>query len=215
MSTQQSTDPADGLDLDALERLCEAATPGPWKAKPMGGDSYVLAPDHKWHKTRLPYDDMVAIAIARRLSPGGGESPFTDPYSASFSHDDARFIAAARTALPRALATIRARDDTVANLEDDVQRLGSELAEREGDVVELQDAVASLQVNHNEASAALTLSLARVAELEELVTLKGATIVKFSDALHWIWAEASSLSEAQSAVHDALWGRQPADVEGK
>lgn len=63
------------------------------------------------------------------------------------SADWARAEAAARIldASPKLIATIRARDTEIS---------------------ELQDAVTNLQVNYNEASAALTLSQVRVAALE-------------------------------------------------
>jgi len=73
-------------DLDALEKLCEAATPGPWTADECGD---VWAAD----------DELVFLA-ASILEPRVRSD--TDVAN------DAAFIAAARTALPRLIAAVRA-----------------------------------------------------------------------------------------------------------
>ena len=66
-------------------------TPGPWRAKAMGGDSVVLADSHKWHPYSKGYK-AYPIAVPRKAEEPG---KLFDPWCAGFSHDDARLVAAA------------------------------------------------------------------------------------------------------------------------
>lgn len=77
-------------DLDALERLLEAATPGPWKVCPDERDDDV------------PEDERMLLVCC---GPGDEHAGpvCTDPLTEA----DARLIAAARNALPALLATAR------------------------------------------------------------------------------------------------------------
>ena len=94
------TDPT-GLDLDALAALCEAATAGPWirsGVRQKLGDADCL---------RVGRDPDFMLAFI----------PIGHTYEhAAGAMNDAAFIAAARTALPQALATIRALQAEVARL---------------------------------------------------------------------------------------------------
>lgn len=85
------------LDLDAVEALCAAATPGPWSLRPVRFDD--------WGVIRSPWGTIVAVGRA-------GETEYderehrrlgTDPYE-----HNAAFIAAARTLVPQLVARVRA-----------------------------------------------------------------------------------------------------------
>jgi hypothetical protein len=75
---QQIAVPEDALDLDALQRLCDAATPGPWD----GGSAIV--------------ENCDGLTVCE----------FSDP-AADASERDADFICAARDALPKLIARVR------------------------------------------------------------------------------------------------------------
>ena len=94
------------IDTAELRRLCAEATPGPWLYCPL--------PHDDWGTVRVSVGDMMPfVAIGRS---GGVAADLdqhrrdgTDPYGAN-----ARFIAAARAALPQLL--------------DEVERLKAEVA---------------------------------------------------------------------------------------
>ena len=153
------TDPTDGLDLDALERLCAQR------------EALIRRPDH-------------------------GASVTWNGLNKSLAN-----------LMPQALATIRALQNTVANLEDDVQRLGSELAERDGDVVELREEVRQLKASYDivekrciDRGHKLAAARARVAELEEAAAARTAcyeaTIKRLDARIAELEAERSEMIEA-------------------
>lgn len=76
------------LDLDALEALCDAATPGPWVAAPS-----------PWEGVSAPHGDPR----------DGGSCEIVDCVRGP-SHGDAAFIAAAREALPALITRLRAAE---------------------------------------------------------------------------------------------------------
>jgi hypothetical protein len=87
------------LDLAALRRLCEEATPGPWEAQPVTGK---VAKRHGWLEvwstaTRLPIVHTGYVEVHTE----DGESYAKT--GVRISPADAAFIAAARTALPALL----------------------------------------------------------------------------------------------------------------
>jgi len=75
------------LDVPAIRAICEAATPGPWRANAENAYPWVSG----------PYDDNIDgdCTIVEWNETGSG------------AHADASFIAAARTALPAALDEIQ------------------------------------------------------------------------------------------------------------
>ena len=79
------------LDLDALEALCDAATPGPWVAAPS-----------PWEGVSAPHGDPR----------DGGSCEIVDCVRGP-SHGDAAFIAAAREALPALITRLRAAESEV------------------------------------------------------------------------------------------------------
>jgi len=95
------------IDIAELRRLLEAATPGPWRAVPLGGSSTVLTETRpRRNDTRIPayaYGDEHCLAY-----------PFIEEDLRArwdfvcFSHDDARLIAAMRRTLPALLDRIEA-----------------------------------------------------------------------------------------------------------
>lgn len=90
-SEPPSTDAAEAFAgyLDELERLCEAATPGPWRLD--AGEDRLTAPDG---------------------------SPIAEAWGGKRRFDDARFIEAARHALPKLIAFVRTADlDGAASLD--------------------------------------------------------------------------------------------------
>ena len=80
------------LDLDALEALCDAATPGPWVAAPS-----------PWEGVSAPHGDPR----------DGGSCEIVDCVRGP-SHGDAAFIAAAREALPALITRLRAAEGRTA-----------------------------------------------------------------------------------------------------
>lgn len=66
-------------------------TPTPWKSRGMGGDSIVLAEEHRWHR---PYGQNMGypIAVPRVADRGDGERLIDG--AAGFAHEDARRIVA-------------------------------------------------------------------------------------------------------------------------
>jgi hypothetical protein len=86
-------------DLAAIEARCEAATPGPWESL----DSQVMR-DVRWRRG----------PIASCLS------------SYESSQLDAKFIAAARTDIPRLLAALREQSDRVKHYQWEASQLQAE-----------------------------------------------------------------------------------------
>lgn len=175
------TDPADGLDLPALERLCKAATPGPW---------------HYWQYTDADGDPRLDGKAYQCHC--FSTSPPVDEFSGiELREEDARFIAVARTALPQALATIRARDEEVRRLKSYVRQL--------------EDMTTGLKLNADAVQA-------RVAELEAALT-KAAEQFRWYKHLHAAkasedgYAKARRNAEMAEMCETALAG-QPAAAEG-
>ncbi len=143
------TDPT-GLDLDALERLCEAARVGPWR-RGQTGNLRIYAPDGL----------------------GARSGPIAEVFTGGDAPGTAAFIAAARTALPQALATIRARDEEVRQLNsgyDIVERRcidrGHKLAAAQARVAELDNALSAVTARISGLQREKLAAQARVAELE-------------------------------------------------
>lgn len=96
-----------GLDLDELERLCEQATPGPWKWDEEGD-----ANSNDWDGHG---PDLLALSVLERH----GSLTLPKTVIGSWGHDawgldieevDAAFIAASRTAVPALIAALRAAE---------------------------------------------------------------------------------------------------------
>ena len=104
--TSPLTPPAGRPDVEGIKARAKKATPGEWIAKGMGGDSYVLAPTHKWHRPSLCKRGY-PIAIPRPYQEMDGHQT-VDFSSAGFAHDDAKFIAHARQDIPTLIAYIKA-----------------------------------------------------------------------------------------------------------
>jgi hypothetical protein len=79
------------LDLDALEALCQAATPGTWEAKNIPYRHDVGPPSDMWD------------VYCEYQGPGNGWYGVCDNYD----EPTAQFVAASRTALPALLAECR------------------------------------------------------------------------------------------------------------
>lgn len=78
------------MDLEKLKKLCEAATPGPWKP-----DVWIETDGNGWRATGPHHED--------EASDEGSEPGCPDEQAAQH---DAAFIAAARTALPELIAEV-------------------------------------------------------------------------------------------------------------
>lgn len=126
-------------DLSELEALVGRATPGPWRATAMGGHSTVLTEAKpKRNDTRVPpyaYREEHCIAY-----------PFVDENGRDFrwdfvcfSHDDARLIAAAVTALPHLISTIRSQEAASVELRAENERVKGEALHLEAQVEELRN----------------------------------------------------------------------------
>ena len=89
----------DPLDLDALERLCEAATEGPWEAWMEGEPGNGVA-----HIEQVPAKLTMTV---------GSDEPELGIYSWA----DANFIAAARTAMPRLILELKNARARIRELE--------------------------------------------------------------------------------------------------
>lgn len=72
----------EALDLDALRKLCDEATSGPWEVRIDRYDPVVVGAGSNW-----PHGDDDAYATAYRLA-------------------DAKFLAAARSAIPALIAEV-------------------------------------------------------------------------------------------------------------
>jgi hypothetical protein len=103
-------------ELEAIEKRCEAATPGPWlhRARPYGHDFVSIQRDHP---TRAP------ILYIR----------WEDANVNQQDERNGEFIASARTDIPRLLAALRARDAEIERLTDAISfsevKVRAELAE--------------------------------------------------------------------------------------
>jgi predicted secreted protein len=104
------------IDLDAVRRLCDEATPGPWRAEP--GSSGQQADGRPWPSTYVQPIDGNGVRQGSR---------FKVPTEA-----DAAFIAAARELVPQLAAEVERlqaelkamrydRDWVVAEADDDVR----------------------------------------------------------------------------------------------
>lgn len=96
----------DEEELARLERLAGAATPGPWKAE-VAERSY---PDQA-----QVIDAPTKCSIIDTYNSGCASDPCPD--EVFFSPENARFIAAARTALPALVAEVRRLQAENAKLE--------------------------------------------------------------------------------------------------
>ncbi len=96
-----------GMDLDEIDVLCAAATPGPWSLRPVRFDD--------WGVVRSANGYVVAVGRAGDTihNPAEHRQLGTDP----FEHN-AAFIAAARTLVPQLVARVR-------QLEADAARRGA------------------------------------------------------------------------------------------
>lgn len=124
--------------LAKWKALADAATPGPWKSRGMGGDSVVLMPITS-HRIGYSGDPtLCSLAEPRRFEDRDGRG-FTDT-SAGFLHDDARLVAAARTAVPALVAEVerlRERTEKMAAALDAI--LHSDANAEEGGLYDLLD----------------------------------------------------------------------------
>lgn len=107
------------MNLDELEKLLAAATPGEWRAKPMGGSSTVLVEAKPRRNDRsIPafgYDDGNGHCIAYPFLDDNG-TPRRD--FVCFSHEDAAAIDALHNAAPSLIADNRRLAERAAGLEE-------------------------------------------------------------------------------------------------
>lgn len=92
----------DAIDLNALERLARAATPGPWSQRTLYTD-------------RRPKERYGV----RAGSQGDHDAPMLIPFRSDGSglcYADSEFIAEARTALPRLVARVRELELAISGL---------------------------------------------------------------------------------------------------
>jgi len=100
LAPKQGPPPATPLDLDALQALCDAATPGPWRCHRFTADSPC--------DRILASEDLADEVIGAHY----GEALRIDP-------KDAAFIIAAREALPRLIGRVRELEAEAARREDE------------------------------------------------------------------------------------------------
>lgn len=86
----------EALDLDALRKLCDEATSGPWEVRIDRYDPVVVGAGSNW-----PHGDDDAYATAYRLA-------------------DAKFLAAARSAVPALIAEVDRLRRQISELADDL-----------------------------------------------------------------------------------------------
>ena len=130
-------DPITPEERARWRELDEKATKGPWKARGMGGDSYLMAPTHKWNEPTM--SGMCPIALPRPYTDMDGASR-VDYSSAGFAHDDATLIAEYRNAVPRLLDRVEALEASIR--EHDARTLGCK-------VENLDEALARLKKEHD------------------------------------------------------------------
>lgn len=103
----------DSMDLDLIEKLEQAATPGPWEADTRDETDCVL-----WSKA-VPRDEGHAGYVGSVGDGGWTDPPRPGLETAAFDlqAEDCRLIAALRNAAPDMIAEIRALRARVAHLE--------------------------------------------------------------------------------------------------
>lgn len=101
------------MDLDLIEKLEQAATPGPWEADTRDEADCVL-----WSKAE-PKDEERGGYVGSVGDGGWSDPPKPDLETAAFDlqAEDCRLIAALRNAAPDMIAEIRALRARVAHLE--------------------------------------------------------------------------------------------------
>ena len=198
------TDPADGLDLDELDRLqqlCEAAPSLDLTHRYWGSGHWaVTIVDGACIATIPPLNDDDANSVAALFAEG-------------------------IRALPQALATIRARDAEIARLnecirvheasldhESEVARLGQDtIDELESESSELQARVAELEAALDRVLTAAKALVERVHERHD----REASPLRYTVP----WRHAVDLDRAVVAAelrrHNAALAGQPVDAEGK
>lgn len=138
---------ADGPDLDALKRLCDAATPGPWTVDGPWGVGQVWT---------TPAESGERIAD-------------------SVSDADAEFIAAARTAVPQLLARVAALeaelDEARAHFDELSQTYGRVAQQRD----RLDEANARLEVERDDFRAQLAQIRPQPGTVDDLPALRRRT----------------------------------------
>ena len=152
-------------DLDAIRALAEGATKGPWKSRPCGGCSVLLAPTPPAHNLTRPlaygYRPEEGYSIGMPFLIGPGEPGYEDRVRhdfVEFSHADAAFLSAARNNITKLLDIAQAakamREATAAYV-----------IETEKDVPEFSvNATNAATIREYEATAALDAALARLKE---------------------------------------------------
>lgn len=105
-------------DLDRLEALSAAATPGPWTARNMGTVGFDSANQTGWWwvwQADVPHYAGVLLVDQEpdpEMGTGNiGGARITDHDDGGRERPDAEFIAAAREAVPALIATVRAQHD--------------------------------------------------------------------------------------------------------
>lgn len=91
--------------LTEAEAACEAATEGPWQLVTKSGVHRIIGPHH-------PAVGNPSVAFQCTYGRGIGHEDFIEECQAT-----AEFIALSRTALPRAIAIIRAADELARMVE--------------------------------------------------------------------------------------------------
>lgn len=104
------------IDRAELRRLCEAATPGPWDVEPVRGhcEDYVVT-RHEDHQQK-PWGRLI------------GEFNFNAGHAKQNYSNDAKFVAAARTAIPALLDALDAAEARERKLREAMRALQSAAA---------------------------------------------------------------------------------------
>jgi hypothetical protein len=180
---------------------CEKATPGPWRSRGMGGDSYVLAPTHQWHSA-APNNIGFPIAVPRTYGESGDTK--IDFSSAGFSHSDARFIAHARTDLPRALSEIESLSERLRAAKAELEMVNEQRDTTYRSLESTESALSACEQKLAEADAT-------IAALRNDAESKAEEIAKLRAALAR-WAKARLTLIAHWGMDDGSRAGEPAIV---
>ena len=112
----------DPNQLAAWRKLCEEATPEPWKSSDKR--NFLSPPDGEWAHIEFGPGDWGGFYITDHS--GVNRLRFSQRIVQTSVDADADFIAAARTALPQLLDEVEALQRRVAELEAEVARLRGE-----------------------------------------------------------------------------------------
>lgn len=195
-------------ELDRLEALSAAATPGPWTARNMGGDGFDSANQTGWWWVwKADVEHYAGVLLvdqlpAPEMGTGNiGAARITVHDDGDTERRDAEFIAAAREAIPALIATVRAQNDPPGS-----SGLNPAAIRTDDDLMELADRIADL--HHR-------LGVAQVIERETKFLIER---YQFEGAVDRLPGETRAVEEARTVLltelHQQFSPRTPQIVEG-